>query len=108
MNARIGLCPSCGGSAVFQAGRGACLTACRWSGAVLTDLDPMEPDAPERIEDVPVGVHRIRVERIGPADYCWSVYSEGAEHEVHVRGNSVSRDEAWRDVFRRMGRPAGR
>ena len=106
MPTRIGLCPVCGGSAVFRDGRGACVTTCNWAGSVLTDLDPMEPDAPDRVEDVPMGVHRVRVERIGPGDYCWSVYTEGAEHAVHVRGHSINRSEAWRDVFRCLQRSA--
>ncbi len=100
MRTRVGTCPSCGGSAVFQAGRGACLSsACRWRAAVLSDLDP---ERPALVEDLPVGMHRVRVERIGPADYCWSVYTSGEQPTVHGRGRCVSRNEAWRDVLRRI------
>ena len=49
-----------------------------------------------------MGMHRVRVERIGPADYCWSVYTQGEQPMVHGRGRCVSRDEAWRDVLRRI------
>lgn len=101
MNAHPGTCPDCGGPAVFRAGLGACMAAeCWWAGEVLPVID--QPGETEPIEDISLGARRVRVERVGPGDYLWSVYVDADELAGLRRGRAPSREEAWRAALSRV------